>query len=212
MKSNPPPPLFSCLHADLLAPLFLQEDCYQDIADLVLLDPQWLMRAMKAVMELSPGAYATELSNTQLRTLFTDGIANFELLEVCWGRFIPESSSGIKVHHLILISQAYCLIYPLRTTRVLDEKYMIPCMLPDNIVDHKFTKNHRTFYMNFHRFLPNEIYYQLICVASSMCEVRQTMKAHNSFSKRSCLLHNLHDTNWVIEMEPEKQRLKITFL
>ena len=195
----------------------MSEECLKELVDLVVLTPQWLMDAMKVIMELTVEDDIAELDNSQLQRLNTNGVADSEVFEACWKKFLP-TPSGISVRHLCLIFQAYCLIYPVKCipvcpaefTRNQVQDYIIPCKLPDDIADEdvrKIIKDHSTFYFDFFNFLPNELYYRLMCLALSFCEAEEDI--YNMYSKRRCLFVNLKDTKWVIELEQEKQRLKI---
>lgn len=221
--------------AGFLPRLFLQKSCLEELVDLIVLDPQWLMTVMKVIMELTVKDDVAELSITQLQMLVTDGVADFEVFEACWKKLVSappgfhsstgsiasessigtsesheasESSSAIELHHLVLILQAYCLLYPVqsiamhgRDTAETDsqqsvvQKYIIPCKLPDNNKISKFTKNYRSFYVDFCQFLPDEIYHRLMCLASSQCQIDPYK--FNSYSKRSCSFFGLRgSSNW----------------
>lgn len=183
------------------------------------------MTVMKVIVELTARDDVADLTTTQLQMLVTDGVADFEVFEACWKKYMPaELSPGINVRHLCMIFQAYCLLYPvqsitMQSTAESDEqavqKFIIPCKLPDEIDDrnvHKRSKKYSTFYIDFCKFLLEEIYHRLICLATSNCEVKQNQRVHNCYSKRSCFFWGLRDSNWVIELEPENQRLKIMFM
>ena len=208
---------------EFLPRLFLSDECYKKLADLVVLTPQWLMKAMKVIMELTIKDDVAELSTSQLQRLVLNGVADSEVLEACWKRFLPPltPSSGVSVHHLCLILQAYCLIYPVKFIKLRAEAYdrnkqyyIIPCKLPEKIGDRDVMKEYSTFYFDFFKFLPDEIYYRLICIASNLCKTKETQAQcfYNSYSIKSCFFYNLEDTNWLIEMEQENQRLKIMVL
>lgn len=204
------------------------KNCSQELLDLVVLAPQWLMIVMKAIIELSIRNDVVDLTINQLEKLVVDGIADFEVFEACWKRFVPATKSpsgiNIEVHHLCQIFQAHCLIYPLQSIAVHESdqqvhqssKYIIPCKLPDSIHDRKvfrMIKHFSTLYVDFRQFLPDEIYHRLIiCLISAKNEVGQDCILHNHYSKRSCFFFDVQDTNWFIELEPENQRLKIMFL
>lgn len=97
--------------ADKLPTLFLGESEKKQLADLVLLDPKWLITLMKLVMELKDGA--TNHKGEDLRDLKKTGIARAALLRDCWQEYLT-TDSDILFRQLCLMLQAYCLIYPIR--------------------------------------------------------------------------------------------------
>ena len=203
------------IFAEFLPRLFLSEESQRELIDFVILTPQWLMDAMKVIMELTMND-VTELSTSQLQNLVESGVADYEVLEACWKKMLSASELPfITVHHLCLIFQAYCLIYPIECTLCAAksevQKYIIPCKLPPRIVNadiFKRVKKYATFYFDFLKFLPEEIYHRLICLASTYSEAI-IQEVYNCYSKESCFFSNLEGTRWIIQMELEKQRLKI---
>lgn len=173
---------------------------------------------MQVVMELTTDKEEENLSQDQVKGVEKNGIADFELLEVCWKKFVPESLSDIKIRHLCLILQAYCLIYPYPNQSITidgssgtPQKYIIPCKLPDRFKgNERHVKNRATFYFDFNLFLPVEIYHKLICLASS--KANPPSGSCNQYSRKKCSFHGLLDTKWVMEIEQEKHRLKITVM
>lgn len=180
-----------------------------------MLDPDWLIRVMRVIMELDydvPG-----LRGEQTRDLNIYGVADLEVLEVCWKEFI-SAQSNIEIRHLCLMLQAYCLIYPVQTLTTISGKnvsiprYIIPCKFPTEIepdVMPKWVKKCATFYFDFDGFLPDEIYHRLVCLASSEAKPPPKKHDHQRYSSKICIFYRLLDTNWVIEMERHEQRLKI---
>ena len=83
----------------------------KQLADLVLLDPKWLITLMKLVMELKDGA--AKYKGEDLKDLTQTGIARAALLRVCWQEYLT-TDSDILFRQLCLMLQAYCLIYPIR--------------------------------------------------------------------------------------------------
>lgn len=156
------------------------------------------------------------MSNTQVTKLEKTGIADFDVFKECWKEL--ESSSLITVHQL-------CLIYPISSDGGGAEKpqeYIIPCKLPADICVEKrilnMLKKHAIFYIDFCRFLPDEIYHRLICLlidntASTSRKVNPKKGLRSVYySRRSIFFHGVMDINWFIEMEQENQRLMITVL
>ncbi len=194
------------------------QDSHEELTDLVVLDLKWLLTTMKVIVELTTHDDVAKITLEQKRKLEKNGVADFEVFEVCWKEFV---SAPIGVHHLCLIFQAYCLLYPVQSISLCEgagasesNQFIIPCKLPDNILDQpvwfNMIKEFTTFYFDFHEFLPDEIYHRLICLASSYSEQNEDMP--NCYSKRSCFFSRLYDTNWAIEMEEERQTLKIMVL
>ena len=83
----------------------------KQLADLVLLDPKWLITLMKLVMELEDGA--ANYKGEDLKNLTKTGIARAALLRGCWQEYFT-TDSDILFRQLCLMLQAYCLIYPIR--------------------------------------------------------------------------------------------------
>ncbi|SMN12513.1 hypothetical protein SPBRAN_1295 [uncultured Candidatus Thioglobus sp.] len=181
---------------------------------------------MKDIVELKTDKGSKErlLRNTQVLSL-QDGVADYSVFEVFWKEFVAgsDSPSAITVRHLCLIFQAYCLIYPVHSVDACgitagsdEQKYIIPCKLPDRINDDRVCKiieNHdATFYFDFYEFLPDEIYHRLICLASKKCLIRRKQCFYNCYSKSKCFFFDLLETNWVLEFQEEKQQLVIAVL
>ena len=207
--------------AEFLPSLFLKDDHLKELCDLIILDPQWLMTVMKDIVELKTdhGNKERLLSNTQVQHL-RNGFADFGVFKIFWEVFVSssDSPSAITVRHLCLIFQAYCLIYPVhsanacgRTAGSAEQKYIIPCKLPEQINDDR-KSIYSTFCFDFYEFLPDEIYHRLICLASEKCVIKRKQRVHNRYSKRKCFFFNLLDTNWVIEFHEGNQQLIISVL
>ena len=172
-------------------------------------------------MELNIKEFSGTLKQSQIQILKEEGIADLEVLEECWKQFmsVPGSPPDIEIRHLCLILQAYCLIYPVpqspASTSTSEEpqeekvqKYIIPCKLPKNFSEYRVPKitNWTTFFFEFEYFLPDEIYHRILCLASS--EAKPPRKKCNIYSNKRCLYYGLFETNWIFEIEREKQRLK----
>ena len=94
-----------------LPTLFLKEWEQQQLEDLVLLDPKWLITLMKIVMELEDGA--VNHTGVDVRDLKETGIASDVLLRNCWKEY-HATDDDVSFRQLCLMLQAYCLIYPIR--------------------------------------------------------------------------------------------------
>ena len=160
---------------------------------------------MKPIVELTRMDNNDQLEYTQLQCLDSNGEADYEVFEACW-----KGLSCISVDHLCLIFQAYGLIYPVEHSADIprNNNYIIPCKLPEDIDNSDVYEGSlwTTFYFDFFGFLPNEIYYQLMCLALSNCKAQCSIQ--NWYSKRKCFFVDLKDTNWIIELEQKNQRLK----
>jgi len=102
--------IFIC-SVEELPTLFLEEWEQQQLADLVLLDPKWLITLMRIVMELEDGA--NDYTGEDLRDLKETGIARAVLLRDCWKEY-HSTDNDVSFRQLCLMLQAYCLIYPVR--------------------------------------------------------------------------------------------------
>lgn len=156
-------------------------------------------------MELKTDKRIDGLSKSQINKLNERGVTDYEVLKVCWKSFVT-SEVGIK--HIILILQAYCLIYPLKLTA----EYIIPSKLPDKFRCPQLKRMEAcpTFYFDFHQFLPDEIYHRLICLITS--EAKPQKHLPHCYSEKKCFFSGLMDTEWIIQMEVKEQRLKIMVL
>lgn len=186
--------------------------------DLIVLSPQWLMSVMHPIMELSTDKDESELSGEQEQLLERNGEVDLEVLKKCWKKFV--SDNVMEIHHLCLILQAYCLIYPVHS--ITDDgdddgdddlKYIVPCKLPPKIIDiatchWSHDAPQFSFCFDFKQFLPAEIYHRLICLATRDANP-PTRRQKHKYSSNKCFFYNLEGTDWVMEMELNKQQLKI---
>ncbi len=190
-------------HAEYIPHL---NDDFKEVLGLVILNPSWLMTVMKIVMVLDSENDVKGLK--KFNNLVCNGIADFEIFKDCWEKF--ETSNGVTVRHLCLIFQAFSLIYPVKLGCT--SEYIIPYKLPADLLDRRPMKCNysTTFYIEFKNFPPNEIYYLLISRCARKCTHKPTDQGlHNFYSKKRCFLYGLLGANWLIELEQEKQRLKI---
>lgn len=199
----------------------MRESGREELSNLLVLDPQWLMDVMKVIMELKT-ENAVKLSTFEALQLCENGVASIKTLEVCWGDLLSKSPC-INIRHLCLMLQSYGLIYPVQPKSVCrsrgtaefdlqEDEFIIPCKFPDSIhlCQNRIPRRMSfTFYIKFN-FLPEEIYCKLICLASA--ESKPMHDGCNCYSKRNCFFTGLLDTNWIIEIEQENQRLMIMVL
>ena len=187
----------------------------------------WLFEAMAVIMELKSETIK-ELSNIQSDTI-KQGVADEDALLKCWMKFISQDDNPAeRFKHLCLILQAYCLIYPipeeaasychepvLKKARCV-RKYLIPCKLPELSEELKNSKKLRpelswfSMDFNFRKFLPAEIYYQLVCFLLTSSETDSPPDQEpNFFTSTVCVLYNIKDSHWKIEYERDSHRLII---
>ena len=212
-----------CMCTEYIPRLFLADEQYEKLVNLAILNPHWLMSMMKVIMELTTKTdeAIARLDNDQVFKLTKEGIADFKVLEVCWDRFLPHSD--VTIGHLCLIFQAYCLIRPLPRDEdssvspsdpPADQKFLIPCKLPDEITDDRICKiaeQYKSFYFDFNEFLPDEIYHRLICLISTVAKPLSTKLCHH-YSRQQCFFTGVLGTNMIIQMDEAQQRLRIKFM
>ena len=198
--------------AEYLSNLFLgkekeeKEALVRDLRAVVVLDPDWLVKVMKVIMELKTTRKEPGVPSSLINELEMNGIADLKLLEHCWKKFV--ASPDVEMRHLCLMLQANCLIYPVQPTSGNSvQKYIIPSKLPHDIDMSKYSwvSGCATFYFDFRKFLPDEIYHKLICLASSEAKSPDS----NCYSSKCCVFYNLSGTNWVMEMEEDKLKIRV---
>jgi hypothetical protein len=213
------------LAAEFVPRLFLDRDGdYRTLSNFILLDPAWMMTAMKDVMELSIKSCEADLGRRS--ALVNRGIADFRLLSACWKKLVKDS---VTIHHLCLICQAYCLIHPVPCEEdECDEKlpvtcegdppmdvnenqqYIVPCKLPPDIKDDQISKlSWVTFYFDFVDFLPDEVYHRLICLALKVCETGKLQQVRYALSKKRCFFPSIENAGWLIEKENYRVKVKV---
>lgn len=149
--------------AERVPQLYLNEKEQKELANLIILDPSWLSKVMRVVVELDPDEYDGDRKPAS--RLKREGIASKDLLLNLWKEFLPEATDSNKsFHHLCTILKAYCLIYPLndstisnseeddkdeqssntsssnaesvlseKPTTISDDKFLVPCILPKDV-------------------------------------------------------------------------------
>ena len=199
--------------AECLPRLFLSGEELTMLKDLIIVRPHWLISIMTVIMELKTKHRNQNLTTAQVSQLEKAGLADLELLEVCWEKFIstPKSSSDVKIEikHLCLILQAYCLVYPVSAPieegKKSCSKFIIPCKLPDLLTSQPQLPGSSCFGFDFRGFLPAEIYHRLICLASRQAKPPKGFS--NLYSSKKCYFRNLEGTHWIMEMDSEKHML-----
>ena len=166
---------------------------------------------MKVIMELST-KNGVQLSNKQILKLVKEGVADSEVLEACWRKFVPPSDvpSLITTEHLSLLFKAYGLIHPL-LSHADPAEFLIPSKLPEEIKDSticRMVEQYTPFYFDFNGFLPDVVYHRLVCLMSTISEPLHP-DGHNHYSKQRCFFSGIMGTNFITEMDESKQRLRI---
>ncbi len=185
----------------------------------MILHPPWLITVMRGIVEAED---CDGIASEHFLHLDSSGVASMELLKNYLMKFI-SGSSDISLDNLLLILRSYCLIFPLQPepkalsspegTDGAHAEYSVPCKLPDDLDDKDvdiLEEKCCVFYFDFCRFLPDEIYHRLMCLASAKSKPQR--RKPNIFSKRRCVFHSLFGTYWIMEAEREMHRLKFTVL
>lgn len=227
-------------NAERMRSIFLNEQEREELADLVILDPAWLIKVMKVIFEMDKHG---KVSQKRIRDLENTGFASSELLKECWTEF----TSCTSFQQLCLMLQAHCLIYPLSCdtcperaasdptqsknspptpptrnvsdpSQISDKKetfYLVPCKLPkENKTSNCEPPLHwqLTFYFDFHKFLPEEIYHRLICLLLANTQGKGSKKKGlvNTYSNTCCTFHNVDGCHWKIGLDRLAHQLKVS--
>ena len=206
----------------------------EELAKLIILDPAWLSRVMRAVVELDPSDFYGDRKPAV--RLNKEGIASKELLMDIWAEFLSDTEDREQsFHNLCTILKAYCLIYPLkksaipnledrteespspsdssshseseRQPAIINKLFLIPCMLPENVKRKDDSHlNWITFFFDFENFLPEVLYHRFLCQLLADCHTSpQCSKSWTRFN-------NIHGCNWKIEPMRDVHRLRISIL
>lgn len=171
--------------------LYLNEEEQRELANLIILDPSWLTKVMRVVVELDSDEYDGD--RKPVSRLIREGIASKGILLELWSEFLSTEVANKEesFHHLCTILKAYCLIYPLNDgtlsnsedknelssntssdaesvtepTATNNDHFLVPCLLPEKIDGIKDDDHLEwvTFYFDFKKFLPEVIYHRFIC-------------------------------------------------
>ena len=180
------------------------------LANLVLLDPKWLIKLMTIIMELERGA--TGFSGEEVRDLTQRGIAKAKFLRKCWRKELSLDAGGnILFRQVCLVLQAYCLIYPIRSsTDTTADEYLVPCKLPPKKIERKDLP-WVTFYFDFRGFLPMEIFNHFVCLMLARSQDNESTK-NPEFSATCCRFYNVEGCNWQLEVETDHNLLKVSLV
>ena len=222
-----------------LPTLFFKEWEQQELEDLVLLDPKWLITLMKFVMELEDGVHY--YAGKDLRDLKETGVASAVLLRNCWKEY-HATDDDVSFRQLCLMLQAYCLIYPIRGDVKLGTRspsrsqsdnhevsnttsaappifshshsacgadatannFLVPCKLPkkdEMNKDHSPNLPWITFYFDFQKFMPVEIFNRFVCLMLARWQAKRIKSQFPEFSATCCRFYEIEGCNWKLEVE-----------
>ena len=208
--------------------LFLYDHECDELKNLVILRRQWLFNVMTVILgfksktsnkegedgKQSTADVAKKLKPSEKDAL-EEGRADSNVLQKCWKNF--TDNADISFEQLCLIFRAYCLIYLIKKNPDDDKvEYLIPCMLPELTEERKEElkdqlENRPWFYMyfDFEKFLPAQIYYQLVCL---LLGDSKTSSPEDIFTSTVCVLNDVKDYHWKVEYERDSHGLKVGVL
>ena len=212
----------------------MNEKEQEELAKLIVLDPAWLSKVMRAVVELDLSDFDGDRKPAV--TLKNEGIASKELLVKIWMEFLSDTEDKDQAFlHLCTILKAYCLVYPLtnsaipnseerteespsssdssnhseseREPAVLSEFFLIPCMLPKNVEKKDDSHlNWITFYFDFEKFLPEVLYHRFLC--QLLADSHSSPQCSKTWSR----FNNIQGCNWKVEPMRDVHMLRISVL
>ena len=219
-----------------LPSLYLNEEEKKTLDGLILLDPTWLMKMMRVVIELRPGTGS--LPNDEMKAFGETGCAKASLLKSCW-KELPDDA----FHKLCLMLQSFCLLFPLpfhespemppvmstegdaepsqvtdcrqseeQTSSKPETVYLIPsklCVAPQPTTESINKAFNFTFVFDFHGFLPVEVYHRLLCLMlkNQICD----SKTKGTFTAEYFQVYGVHNCNWMVQMVDSKLRVSVRF-
>ena len=213
--------------------LFLGKEDAEKISNLVIVNPKWLISVMQIIMELPDNPNDKRFSPKEIKALKDRGEAKMSLLNRLWSES-DKLSDAVDTEKLCLILQAYCLIYPVEsestqpsigecdslkgddtTATSSDPCYLIPSLLPKcseparkkAAADHL---NWMTFFFDFQKFLPLEIYHRLVCMLLDAFQTARTSRSCLFLSDTLCCFDNIDNCHWKVELESPQHRLKVS--
>ena len=174
---------------------------------------------MQNVVELD---YRSSIEGKHINQLRETGVASSALLkEACSGYFREPIEQSF--HQFCLMLQAECLIHPIHSSLPLlttgeaastdeEQLYLVPGKLPDEMKEDPIECSRwTTFYFDFQKFLPNELYHRLICLLLAELQLNKPLDKPY-LSKTICQFHYIDECHWSIEFERAQHRLKISVL
>ena len=178
---------------------------------------------MQIIMEL-PENYG-QITGRELRDL-RNGLVSLQVLGKVWSdRIIPETEKSlVNERKLSIILQAFCLIHPVMRNSLSSDSedpadlkklwFVIPSLLPRPSSQNQIGQNDLSwisFYFDFQKFLPREVYYRLICMF--VAETRKTgKKTPYELSSCLCRFDRICSCKWKIELEALQHRIKISVM
>ena len=191
-----------------LSSLFLNDEDKKQLGNVILINPQWLIDLMKDLMEVKLSR--TTCSNKEIHQLQTSGKTTASCLKSCWQKQFDE--------HVYKFMQAYGLICPINApsthydTSSVNESYLVPCMLPDEIIrpdgTPRPTLDGSYFVFDFKSFLPEEVFFRFICLA-----LKKTQEAgipNPLYSRKRCVIFKMNNCHWDITFNREKHIFQVT--
>lgn len=168
------------------------------------------------------------------------GVAKLSVLEECWSKngLLKKCSST----QLCLMLQAFCLVHTIEyslqpsscdpmkhepgllqdetSLKTKDDCTPNQCFLIPNLLPVKEEPeqdaNHLpwiSFYFDFHKFLPVEIYHRLVCLMLAAFQHTPALRRQKPIlSQWFCRFDGIHNCNWKISLEASKHRLKVSVL
>ena len=216
-----------------LPTLYLSEEQKKVLDELILLDPAWLTKMMRIVMELKAGK-GSKLTNQEKDKFEKTGCAKLSLLRKCWSGLSNE-----YFDKLMLMLQAFCLVFPLpagdshaatgqssatppacqadhgendrQACHTQDNiLYLIPSKLatvntqPTDDSDFNFT-----FVFDFGGFLPVEVYHRLLCLMLKNHNCAST--TYETFTANYFEINGGEDCSWFVRMVDSKLYMSVYY-
>ena len=93
--------------------------------------------------------------------------------------------------------------------------FLVPCKLPEKMCETPNTEYQLpwiTFYFDFQKFLPMEIYHRLVCLMLAASDIEGSRKKRNAYSSTCCLFYNIDSCKWKIELQENLHHLKVSVM
>lgn len=220
--------------------LYLNEKEKRRLDGLILLDPTWLTKMMRIVMELKTGK-GKKLPNDEKEELKTTARIKLCSLRRCWGELEDD-----VFHQLCLILQSFCLIFPLpvdelhapersastptsstpaqqELSQVLDRSqsegqassypdtvYLIPSKLNDKPFDESLKKS-----FNFTFMFDFCGFFPVEVYHRLLCLMLKNQRSgpipKGTFTAKYFLIKGVHDCNWIVQMIGSKLRVSVKY-
>ena len=228
------------LSTEFLPPLFISKQEHAELQELVLLDPTWLIHVMMNVVELNyrssiEGKLIHQLSETGIASsdLLKEAWSEYlrepieqSFRQMCLMlqaealihpiRIIPKSAleQSLSESDQSLEAPPHSVLPTTSEAAITDEKleYLVPGKLPDEIEEEPVKCSRwTTFYFDFQKFLPKEIYHRLVCLLLAVFQQNKPLDKPY-LSKNISQFKRIDGCHWSIELETEHHRLKVSVL